>query len=187
MNIVWWCQAKGEWENGRVRREGFRELSGGPVVRIHHTKATGFVCNFISCYRINVNTYMLCSAVSDSLWPYGLQPTRLLCPWNFPSRILERVAISYCRRFSQPRDQTHVSCVSCISRQIDALPLHHFETQVPYQLRVSLKLVPSLSLGGLPGIQPHHPQMRQLYSFVTNLCGSTIDLSYLIALAKPLV
>ena len=22
--------------------------------------------------------------LSDSLWPHGLQPTRLLCPWDFP-------------------------------------------------------------------------------------------------------
>ena len=26
------------------------------------------------------------SAVSDSLWPNGLQPTRLLCPWNSPGK-----------------------------------------------------------------------------------------------------
>ena len=24
------------------------------------------------------------SIVSDSLWPHGLYPTRLLCPWDFP-------------------------------------------------------------------------------------------------------
>ena len=24
-----------------------------------------------------------CSVVSNSLWPHGLQPTRLLCPWDF--------------------------------------------------------------------------------------------------------
>ena len=27
-----------------------------------------------------------CSAVSDSLWPHGLWPTRLLCPWNSPGK-----------------------------------------------------------------------------------------------------
>ena len=27
-----------------------------------------------------------CSVVSDSLWPHGLQPTRLLHPWNFPGK-----------------------------------------------------------------------------------------------------
>ena len=25
-----------------------------------------------------------CSVVSDSLWPHGLYPARLLCPWNSP-------------------------------------------------------------------------------------------------------
>ena len=28
----------------------------------------------------------VCSAVSDSVQPHGLQPTRLLCPWNPPGR-----------------------------------------------------------------------------------------------------
>ena len=36
----------------------------------------------------------------------------------FQARILEWVAISFSRGSSQPRDQTCVSCVSCISRQI---------------------------------------------------------------------
>ena len=26
------------------------------------------------------------SAMSNSSWPYGLQPSRLLCPWNFPGK-----------------------------------------------------------------------------------------------------
>ena len=26
------------------------------------------------------------SVVSDSQWPHGLQPTRLLCPWDFPGK-----------------------------------------------------------------------------------------------------
>ena len=34
------------------------------------------------------------------------------------SRILEWVAISYARGSSQPRNGTHVSCASCIGRQI---------------------------------------------------------------------
>ena len=27
-----------------------------------------------------------CSVVSDSLQPHGLQPTRLICPWDFPGK-----------------------------------------------------------------------------------------------------
>ena len=34
-----------------------------------------------------------CSVVSDSLWPHGLQPTRLLQPWIFQARVLEWGAI----------------------------------------------------------------------------------------------
>ena len=36
----------------------------------------------------------------------------------FQARILEWVAISFSRGFSQPGDQTCVSCVSCIGRQV---------------------------------------------------------------------
>ena len=36
-----------------------------------------------------------CSVTSDSLQPHGLQPIRLLCPWNFPATILEQVAIFF--------------------------------------------------------------------------------------------
>ena len=28
----------------------------------------------------------MCSVVSNSLWPHGLKPTRLLCPWNFSGK-----------------------------------------------------------------------------------------------------
>ena len=42
----------------------------------------------------------------------------------FKVRILEKVAISYSRGSSQPRDQTQVSCISCISRRI----LYHCAT-----------------------------------------------------------
>ena len=27
-----------------------------------------------------------CSVVSDSSWPYGLEPARLFCPWGFPGK-----------------------------------------------------------------------------------------------------
>ena len=33
--------------------------------------------------------------MSNSLWPRGLQPARLLCPWDFKARILEWVIISF--------------------------------------------------------------------------------------------
>ena len=42
----------------------------------------------------------------------------------FHAKILEWVSISFSRGFSQPRDQTCVSCISCIGRQI----LYHCAT-----------------------------------------------------------
>ena len=39
------------------------------------------------------------------------------------ARVLESVAISFSSRSSQPRDQTHLSCVSCIGRHFQILPL----------------------------------------------------------------
>ena len=37
-------------------------------------------------WSIDYNSLSSGSAVSDSLQPCGLQPTRLLCPWDFPSK-----------------------------------------------------------------------------------------------------
>ena len=62
------------------------------------------------------------SVVPDSLWPHGLQPARLLFPWDFSGKNTEWVAISYPRGSSQSRNQTCVSCGSCIGRQV----LHHW-------------------------------------------------------------
>ena len=40
------------------------------------------------CYLVNETSFyvlvMRRSVMSDSLRPHGLQPTRLLCPWDFP-------------------------------------------------------------------------------------------------------
>ena len=58
------------------------------------------------------------SIVSDFLQPYGLEPTTLLCPWNFPAKNTRVVVISFSRGSSRLREQTPVSCISCIGRQI---------------------------------------------------------------------
>ena len=65
------------------------------------------------------------SVVSDSLqpqWTVACQPS-LSMGFVRQERILEWVAMFYCRGPSQPRDQT---CVSCITRQI----LHHYAWEV---------------------------------------------------------
>ena len=51
--------------------------------------------------------------VSDSLQPYGLQPTRLLCPWDSPGK---NIGLP----FPSPGDlpDPEIEPVSCIVRQI---------------------------------------------------------------------
>ena len=52
---------------------------GSPVPGILQARTLEWVAIFFS------NAWKWsCSVVSDSLWPHGLQPTRLLHPWDFP-------------------------------------------------------------------------------------------------------
>ena len=53
-----------------------------------------------------------------TLWPYRLQPTRLLCPWDSPGKNTGVGCMSSSRRSFQPRDQTWISYVSCIGKWV---------------------------------------------------------------------
>ena len=43
-----------------------------------------YVC--ICMYDMYMHEYVRAKSQSDSLWPHGLQPTRLLCPWDSPGK-----------------------------------------------------------------------------------------------------
>ena len=71
---------------------------------------------------INTVTKFTCAQSLNSVWPFAT-------PWTvarqaplsmgvFQARILEQVAISSSRGSSQPKDWTHVSCISCTIRWI---------------------------------------------------------------------
>ena len=64
------------------------------------------------------------SNMTEKTW-HALKPTRLLCPWDFPARILEWVAISLARGSSWIRDWTHVSYMSYIGRWV----LYHWASR----------------------------------------------------------
>ena len=69
-------------------------------------------------YRMHAQS---CPTLCDSL---DRSPSASSVHGIFQARILEWVATSSSRGSSQPRDRTHVSCVSCIGRQIP----YHFAT-----------------------------------------------------------
>ena len=73
------------------------------------------VCVYV-CVCVCVCTHaQLCLALCN---PMDCSPLASSVHVIFQARILEWVAISYSRGSSQPRDQTCLSCVSCIGRQI---------------------------------------------------------------------
>ena len=59
------------------------------------------------------------SVMSVSVQLYGLEPARLLCPWDSPGK---NIAVPSSRGSSQPRDQTHVSYIY-LHWQVGSLPL----------------------------------------------------------------
>ena len=60
----------------------------------------------------SVPAHAVISVVSNSLQPHGLEPTGLLCYWDFPGKNTGLVAISPSRGSSWPRDWTHISCIA---------------------------------------------------------------------------
>ena len=66
--------------------------------------------NIQSAYKISITHSCLCAKSIQScltLRPYGFSPIRLLCPWILQARILERVALSFSRGSSPPRDRVY--------------------------------------------------------------------------------
>ena len=74
---------------------------------------------YMYIYQVCAQSYLtLCN-------PMDCSPQALL-----QVRILEWIAISSSRASSWPRDWTCISCVSCIGRQVDSLPLNNLGSPV---------------------------------------------------------
>ena len=69
-----------------------------------------------------------CLVMSNSLRPLWTSPPGSSDHGIFQARILGWVTISFARGSSRPRDQTHISCDSCISRWF----LYHWATSEAY-------------------------------------------------------
>ena len=63
-----------------------------------------------------------CSVVSDPLWPHGLWPTRLLCPWDSPSENTE-VGCHFLLQGSFQPQGINSSLLCLLHWQADSLPL----------------------------------------------------------------
>jgi len=87
---------EGGWHSGTHSSiPPLRSTQGPLCVRdrqsVNHSLLTGAwtalqCCQFLLCSKVNQLCMPACSVVSSSLWPCGLQPARLLCPWDSPGR-----------------------------------------------------------------------------------------------------
>ena len=105
------------WQPTRLLRPGDfpgKSTGVGAIAFFGDTRVSLGNC----CCSVTQSCLIVCS-------PMGCNPPGSSVNGIFQARILEWVAISNSRWSSQPRDQTHVSYISCISRQI----LYHCVTR----------------------------------------------------------
>ena len=103
-------------------------------------------CFFFNCKWVPVVLMLvtqLCTTLCD---PMNCSPPGSSIHGIFQARILEWVAISFCRGVFPNREQAHISCISCTGRQ--SLPLCHVE---PCHLIVALNKPYFLSFGNCAG------------------------------------
>ena len=85
----------------------------------HHPDFTGWNYLWVQCVCVH-------SVVSDSLWPHGLRPARLLCPWNFPGK---NTGVG-CHFLLQRIFPSQRSNLSLLHQQKDSLPLSHMGSPI---------------------------------------------------------
>ena len=111
-----------------------------------------FVLKFLSSKDVNlcigVSEAYSHTVVSTSLLQQGLQPARLLCPWNSPGKKTGAGCHFLLQGIFPTQDQTSISRVFRIAGE--SLPLSHWRS--PTKLRDSFKTqrVVNLTLGILP-------------------------------------
>ena len=85
---------------------------------------------FLSCYP-SVCRHML-SVVSDSLWPYRLEPTKLLCPWGSPGKNT-RVGCHFLLQGIFPTPELNLRLMHLLHWKADFLLLSHQGSPMLYQ------------------------------------------------------
>ena len=55
-----------------------------------------------------------CSVMSDSLWPHGLQPARLLHPWDFPGKYTGVGCYFLLNKTDRKADALHFVFIGCL-------------------------------------------------------------------------
>ena len=69
-----------KWLNSGIRKPDFK---------CYHFHSLGVLYRLTICLTLIASVFssIMCSAISACVWPHALQPTGLLCPWNFSGKI----------------------------------------------------------------------------------------------------
>ena len=81
---------------------------------------------------------LICSVMSDSIQPRGLEPARLSVHGILQARILEWLAMPSSRGSSQPRNQIRIPYVSFIGRRFFLFFVFFFTTSVTWEAHLEL-------------------------------------------------
>ena len=119
-------------------------------------------------YNVLLLVSVLCSVAQSCPTLFGsmdCSPPGSSAHGIFQARILEWVAISFSRESSQPRDQTRISNISCIGRQI----LYHWcHVGSPVQINHNYIYIPCLL--SLPLLSQSHPSKSSQSARLGSLC-----------------
>ena len=74
------------------------------------------------------------SVVSDYLWPHGLQPARLLCPWNFQGKNTG-MGCHFLLQGIFPTQGSNLCFLHLLYCQADPLPLHYLESPILHYIK----------------------------------------------------
>ena len=90
------------------------------------------MCYMVGPYHVSVLSLLV---MSDSLPPIGLQPARLLCPWNFSGRNTG-VGCHFLLQGIFTNQGSNPCLFHLLYSQVGSLPLYHLESPGPYQLSI---------------------------------------------------
>ena len=125
---AWWAAVYGVAQS----RTRLKRLSSSSSNSIYRTEMYMYICKCVYIYIfVVVLVIKLCLTLFLTPWssrgPLGphdpIDPSRLLCPWDFPGK--NTGVGCHSRGSSWPRDRT---CISCIGRWI----LYHWATREAY-------------------------------------------------------
>ena len=127
--------------------------------------------------------FLVAKSCPTLLWPHGLQPTRLLCPWDFPGK---NAGVGH-HFLLQGIFLTQESNLCLLHWQVNSLPLSHQASparmiQTGFIQSMAEKSAALTSPGSLPKrliTRPHTNVLNQ------NFCGWGPEVSFVISSQIP--